>query len=142
MKVINKKNQDFLKTEFKKVGFKVIQNESGREGIDFVLNTINGMIHNLYLQSIDLNKQQRVKIPKQSLGILNDNLWIALVLILGEFPQGIYVIPSKVFNETDNVIFKSNDTMLEYLSNWEIKVFTSAIPELNKYSIENMVDKL
>jgi hypothetical protein len=32
--------------------------------------------------------------------------------------------------------------MLEHLSNWEISVFTKAIPELSKYSLENMIDKL
>jgi hypothetical protein len=32
--------------------------------------------------------------------------------------------------------------MLELLSNWEIIVFTNAIPELSKYALENMIDKL
>lgn len=32
--------------------------------------------------------------------------------------------------------------MLEHLSNWEICVFTNAIPELSNYALENMVDKL
>ena len=41
-----------------------------------------------------------------------------------------------------NSISKSNDVMLELLSNWEIIVFTNAIPELSKYALENMIDKL
>ena len=32
--------------------------------------------------------------------------------------------------------------MLAHLSNWEISVFTKAIPELSKYALENMTEKL
>lgn len=53
----------------------------------------------------------------------------------------IYLIPSTVFLNP-NTIFKSNDVMLAHLSNWEISVFTNAIPELSKYALENMIDKL
>jgi hypothetical protein len=32
--------------------------------------------------------------------------------------------------------------MLAHLSNWEISEFTSAIPELSKYALDNMIVKL
>ena len=73
------------------------------------------------------------------IGELNENLLIGLVLLIESEAKVIYLIPSTVFLNP-NSIFKSNDVMLAHLSNWEISVFTKAIPELSKYALENMVD--
>ncbi len=51
---------------------------NGREGVDFLIGG-----NEIYLQSIDLDTSQRsIKIAKQDLGELKDNLFIVLVLII------------------------------------------------------------
>lgn len=98
----------------------------------------------LYLQSIDLDTTQRsIKIVKQNLGELRDNLFVALVLVIDKEPRGFYLIPSKHLSHSDNNIFINNEvSLMPSLSNWEIKISTNTIPELSKYALENMIDKL
>lgn len=43
----------------------------------------------------------------------------------------------------DDYIFIDNKvSTFPSLSNWEIKIFTKAIAELNKYALENVIEKL
>lgn len=125
-----------------KARLEVFQNESGREGVDFIITSKNKNTHNLYLQIINLDKERSIKILKQDLGELKDNLWIALVLIIDKTAQILYLIPSKILASPNNPIFIDNESRFEYLSNWEIKVFTNAIAELSKFSLDNMVKEL
>jgi hypothetical protein len=67
-------SQYFIMAKFMKAKLVVYQNESGREGVDFILKTDNGNTHELYLQSIELDKQREIKINKQQLGDPKDNL--------------------------------------------------------------------
>ena len=54
------------------------------------------------------------------------------------------MIPSKIFTTPDDYIFKDNpqSEMFVHLSNWEIKVFTNGMDELNKYRLVNQVQNL
>lgn len=110
-----------------------------REGVDFLIGT-----NRIYLQSIDLDTTQRsIKVAKQDLGELKDNLFIVLVLIIDKEPKVIYLIPSKHLLQTNNDVFIENKVnLMPSLSNWEIKVSSNTILELAKYSLENMIDKL
>ncbi|WP_418645106.1 hypothetical protein [Tenacibaculum insulae] len=130
-----------MKSELEKVQIKVkvVENENGREGVDFLIGD-----KQLHLQSIDLDTSQRsIKIKKQDLGELNDNLFIALVLIIDKRPKVVYIIPSKELSQSDSNIFINNEvSLMPSLSNWEIKVSSNTIPELAKYALENMIDKL
>ncbi|SEE51766.1 hypothetical protein SAMN04487765_2910 [Tenacibaculum sp. MAR_2010_89] len=55
----------------------------------------------------------------------------------------VYLIPSKHLTYTENNIFIDNEvSLMPSLSNWEIKVSSNTIPELAKYSLENMIEKL
>jgi hypothetical protein len=130
---------DFLKSELTRFYLELIAKPNGREGVDFLIGD-----NQLYLQSIDLDTTQRsIKISKQELGELKDNLFIALVLIIDEEPKVVYLIPSKHLQDLDNNFFVNNEVnLMPSLSNWEIKVSSNTIPELAKYSLENMVDKL
>ena len=47
--------QHFTKLELMKARLDVFQNESGREGVDFIVKASNGNYHELYLQPINLN---------------------------------------------------------------------------------------
>jgi hypothetical protein len=86
-----KKTLNFIKFEFKKHLIEVLKNENGREGVDFLIGK-----NQLYLQSIDLDTSQRsIKITKQDLGKLKDNLFVALVLIIDKEPKVFYLIPSE-----------------------------------------------
>ena len=132
-------SQDFLKSEVKGFDIHIAQNKSGREGVDFLIGD-----NQLYLQSIDFDTPQRsIKIVKQDLGELRDNLFVALVLILDKEPKAVYLIPSKELSKLDSDIFTDNEvSLMPSLSNWEIKYFLNAFPKLEKYALENMVEKL
>ncbi len=92
-----------MKTELKKAQIEVFQNESGlpsqsygqarsREGVDFIIKTNTANIHEVYLQPINLDIERKVKIPKLTLGEPKDNLWVALVLIIGNKAINFYLI--------------------------------------------------
>jgi uncharacterized membrane protein len=129
----------FFKQELASFGLELTPKSNGREGVDFLI--VNNQI---YLQSINLDTSQRsIKIKKQDLGELKDNLFVALVLILDRKPKVFYLIPSKDLFQTDNSFFVENNvSLMPSLSNWEIKVSSNTIPELSKYALENIIDKL
>ena len=135
MNKLYKYAQHFTKLELLRAKLDVFQNESGREGVDFIITTKSGNYHELFLQTLELDKQRSIKIPKLQLGELIDNLWIALVLFMEEEELGLFLIPSKTFTTPDDYIFKDNpqSEMFAHLSNWEIKVFTNGMDELNNY---------
>jgi len=141
MNIVNENALDFMKSELKKAQIELSQKESGREAVDFSIKVINGNSYQLFFKSIDAVTEKSIKISKQDLGELNENLLISLVLLIESEAKVLYLIPSTVFLDP-NSIFKSNDVMLAHLSNWEISVFTNAIPELSKYALENMIDKI
>jgi hypothetical protein len=123
----------FMKSELKKAQIEVSEKESEREGVDFLIGD-----NQLYLQSIDFDAPQRsIKIVKQDLGELRNNLFVALVLILDEEPKAIYLIPSKHLSQPNSNIFTDNEvSLMPSLSNWEIKYFLNAIPKLEKYALK------
>ncbi len=129
----------FLKSELEKFNFELINKSDGSEGVDFIIGD-----NQLYLESIDLDTTQRsIKITKQDLGELRDNLFIALVLIIDKEAKVVFVIPSKDLSQSDsNIFIENNVRLMPSLSNWEIKVSSNAIPELSKYALENMIAKL
>ncbi|WAC02495.1 hypothetical protein N7U66_01930 [Lacinutrix neustonica] len=113
------------------------QKESGREAVVYNIEVNNGNSNQLFFKSIDAGTEKSIKISKQDLGELNENLLISLVLLIESEARVLYLIPSTEFLNP-NSIFKSNNVMLEHLSNWEVSVFTNAIPELSKYALENV----
>lgn len=151
MDKLTKYAQHFTKLELMKARLDVFQNESacltdgqGREGVDFIVKTKTGNYHELYLQTINLETERSVKISKTVLGEPKDNLWVALVLFMKDIEPVLYLIPSTQLAKPDDYIFIDNDQgeRFKQFSNWEIKVFTKAIPELSKYALNKMVDKL
>ena len=144
MKKLTKYAEHFVKMELMKARLDVFANESESRGVDFIIKTSSGNYHELYLQPINLEKDRNVKIPKEDLGELKPNLWIALVLFLKDLEPVLHLIPSEMLAKSDNYIFIDNEQgeRFSHLSNWEIKVFTKAFPELSKYSLTNMLPKL
>ena len=130
---------DFLKLELKNCDLDLSSNPSGREGVDFLIGT-----NEIYLQSIDLDTTQRsIKIAKQDLAELRDNLFVALIVVLEKEPKVVYIIPSRHLSQSEsNVFIEKEVSLMPSLSNWEIKVSTNTIPELAKYALENMVNEL
>ena len=139
MNFVNVKALEFMKSELKKAQIEVSQNESGREALDFLIGN-----KQIYLQPLDLDTiLQSFKILKQELGELKDNLFIALVLIIEKQPRVLYIIPSKELQDSNNNFFINNDvSLMPSLSNWEIKISSKTIEELEKYALNNMLDKL
>ena len=93
--------------------------------------------NDVFLVSIDLEKERGIKIPKQDFGFeLKENLWLGLVLFIDEVEPAVYLIPSSVFEEP-NLIFDDNDCgeKFPHLSNWEVRVFSKGIELLRIHSI-------
>ena len=86
----------------------LIQKPNDREGVDYLIGP-----NEIYLLSIDLDTaQSSIKISKQDLGELRDNLFIALVLIFDKEPKIPYFIPSKHLSQPDNGVFTENEVSL------------------------------
>ncbi|WP_299317289.1 hypothetical protein [uncultured Maribacter sp.] len=130
---------NFVMSQLFNFNLEINEKLDGREGVDFLIGD-----NELYLQSIDLDTVQRsIKIAKQDLLGLKDNLFIALIVVLDKEPRVIYLIPSKDLLQSDSNIFTDNEiSLMPSLSNWEIKVSTYVIPELAEYSLEKMIHKL
>ncbi len=130
---------DFLKSELISFDLELTAKPDGREEVDFLIGD-----NQLYLQSVDLDTTQRsIKISKQDLGELRDNLFISLVLIMEKQPRVVYLIPSKLLSQSNSNVFIENEvSLIPSLSNWEIKISSNTIPELSKLALENMIDKL
>lgn len=141
---LHKLAQYITELELLRASLVVSKNESGREGVDFIIKTNKGNYHELYLQTINLEKERSIKISKTVLGEPKDNLWVALVLFMKDIEPVLYLIPSTQLAKPDNYIFIDNDQgeRFKHLSNWEIKVFTKAIPELSKFALSNMLPLL
>lgn len=144
MNKLYKYSQHFTKLELMKARLEVFQNESGREGVDFIIKTNAGNYHELFLQPINLETERSVKISKSDLGEPKDNLWVALVLFMKEMEPVLYLIPTNQLAKPDDYIFINNDQgeRFQHLNNWEIKIFTKAIPELSRFALNNILNEL
>lgn len=144
MNKLTKYAQHFVKLELMKARFEVFQNESANKGVEFIVKTYNGAFHELYLQTLNLEQDRSVKIIKQEIGEPKDTLWVALVLFMKEMEPVLYLIPSITLTKPDDYIFIENEQgeRFKHLSNWEIKVFTKAIPQLSKYAFANMIKEI
>lgn len=131
--------QNFVISSFKEFDLMLTNKQNGREGVDFLIGDFQ-----LYLQPMNLDTTERsIKISKEALGELKDDLFVVLVLVIDNEPRGFYLIPSTELTLSDNDIFIDNNVkLMPSLSNWEIKVSSNTIPKLAKYSFRNMVDKL
>ena len=129
----------FLKSELANFDLELISKTNGREGVDFIIGN-----NQIYLQLLDLDiVKQSIKIAKQDLGELNDNLFIALVLIIEQQPRVVYIIPSIQLQDSSSNYFVNNEVnLMPSLSNWEIRISSKAIEELEKYTLKNMIHKL
>jgi len=129
----------FIKSQVEILDLKLLPKQNGREGVDFLIGD-----NQIYLQPVDIdNIQLSIKISKQELGELKDNLFVALVLIIDKEPRVVYFIPSKDLQESDNNSFIDNEvSLMPSLSNWEIKISSKSIEELEKYALNNMINKL
>ncbi len=131
--------ETFLISELSTYNLELTTKTDGREGVDFLIGK-----HHIYLLPLDLDTvKQSIKIAKQDLGELNDNLFIALILIIDKQPRVVYFIPSKELQDSNNNFFVNNEvSLMPSLSNWEIKISSKAIEELEKYALNNIVNKL
>ena len=141
MEEIQKQAEDILRTQFANEGLEIIQKEDGREGVDFLVKDKSGNQNELFLQPMDLLKQMSTKVPKEKLGEPRENLWIALVGIMGEKEPLVFLIPSKILSNPDEyVFFENNVGQHTYLSNWEIKVFTKGMEKLGEFIFHNQIE--
>jgi hypothetical protein len=86
-----------MKSELNKAQIKVLEKESGREAVDFIIESKNSKQYQLFFTSIGADRERSIKIPKQDLGELRDNLLIGLVLLIEIEAKVLYLIPSTVF---------------------------------------------
>ncbi len=120
---------EFIKLELKRHNLELINKTDGREGVDFLISNSQ-----IYLQPLDLDTvKQSIKISKKGLGELNDNLFIALVLIIEKLPRVVYFIPAKHLQESNSNYFVNNEvSLMPNLSNWEIKISSKNCRRIRK----------
>ena len=129
---------DFVTNELEKAKFTITTDQSRVEGLDYLITAPTGKINQLHLRFINLDAERSIKILKQDFGEIISNRFIGLVLVIENEPRAFYLIPAETFSKPDNRIFFDNDiSIMPHLSNWEIKIFTSAIPELAKFEVSN-----
>lgn len=143
MNKLPKYAEHFMMAEFMKVKLEVFQNESGREGVDFIIKTNNGNTHELYLQTINVEEKLSVSILKSTIGEPKENLWVALVLLMDDIER-LYLIPSNQLAKPDDYIFieSTQGERLSHLSSWIIKIFPNGMNKLNEYQLANQVKNL
>jgi hypothetical protein len=132
----------YVKLDLMRHRLDFFSNDSAAKGIDFVVKTVSGKYHDISVQVVNLERDKGVKIEKiLHKRELRDNLWFALVLLMKDIEPALYMIPSKVFEKPDDYIFVDNEQGEKFsqFSNWEIKVFTKAIPKLHQYALKEMV---
>lgn len=129
---------DFVISELQKERFTITIDESRVEGLDYLITATTGKINKFHLRSINLDSERSIKIQKNDFGEITSNRFLGLVLVIENKPRAFYLIPAERLSKPDNRVFFENDiSLMPHLSNWEIKIFTSAIPELAKYEISN-----
>lgn len=134
----NLKILDFAISEIKKAKFAITKDKSRVEGLDLLITAPTGKINQLHLRSINLDTERSIKIQKQDFGEITSNRFLGLVLVIENTPRAFYLIPVETLSKPDNRIFFENDiSIMPHLSNWEIKIYTSAIPELAQYEVSN-----
>ena len=133
----------YIKQELANSGFELTPKENGREGVDFIIKTDNGNTHELYLQTINVKKEQSVSILKSALGEPKDSLWVALVLLIDDV-KVLYLIPSNQLAKPDDYIFieSTQGELLSHFSSWKIKVFKDGMDKLNEYQLVNQIKNL
>ncbi len=82
---------NFLKQKFKIFNLNLTTPKENRSEAPICNTTIKNQQQELFITSIILDKETSIKIPKQDLGELKDNLWVVLVLIMENEPRGLYV---------------------------------------------------
>jgi hypothetical protein len=132
-----------MMAEFMKAKLAVSKNESGREGIDFMLKTERGNTHHLYLVTINIKERQSLSILKSAIGKPNEQLWVALVLLMDDI-NALYLIPSLQLENPDNYIFLESTfgDRLSHMSSWIIKIFPKGMYRLNEYRLANQTKNL
>ena len=63
MNTLNKNSLEFIKSELKKSQIEVVPKENGREGVNSIIKTKTGNLHEVYLQPINLTKERSVNLP-------------------------------------------------------------------------------
>lgn len=129
---------DFVHNELKKANLTTTPDLERIEGLDYLITAPTGVVSSLQVRAIHVEEQRAIKILKFEFGEVSAQRFIGLVSIISGTPRALYLIPSEILNTPDNFIFFDNEVaMMPHLSNWEINVFTAAIPELAKYEISN-----
>ena len=124
--------------------FKVCSIVDVNQGNRILIKSANGQEHECLTRFLDLDQARSIQILKSEFDYkIKENRWIILGLFMEAMDLVFYMIPLKVF-KTPNNYFIDNEqpTRWSHMSNWEIKIYLKAIPELSKYSLINSLDSL
>lgn len=129
-----------LLNHLKKLHYTIVDEKQIPEGEFISLKSANGTRHDVFIQLLNLEEARSIKIPQSVFDYeIRENQWILLVLYMADMKPFSYLIPTEVF-KSPNDIFLNNEQklMFRHLSNWEIKVFRNAIPELSRFALDNV----
>ena len=121
-----------------KLHWAVVAEKPQPQGEYLILKSAAGHQHDILIQLLNLDEARSIKIPQSVFDYEpRDDRWILLVLFMTGMEQLLYLIPNTVFQTPDNMFVNNEQKpMFQHLSNWEIKVFRNAIPELSRFALE------
>lgn len=92
------------------------------------------------LRLLNADKARSISINQRAFNYQpRPDLYIFLVLYMDDMQPQLYLIPSMVFTRPDDVFLNHQQTpALGHFANWEIKIFTKGIAQLNHYALDRL----
>ncbi len=131
----------FVMMELTMYGFQVYKTEVDDRGIDFVARHANGPFIEVQVKSVRPHPSGYVFMQKEKF-VLQDSLFLALGLLFdGRMPE-LYLVPSIVWKEPNDVFVSRDFKGLESKPEWGLNISNNAMSVLEPYRFDRAVSKL
>jgi len=128
----------YAKMDFASYGYQVFQAEVDDHGVDFIARKSGGDFIEVQVKSLSFPKSKYTFLKEKYFDPNWKNFYIYLILFTeDQLPKG-YLIPSSVFKESDNPIFKYKPNYKE--PEYGINLSMKNMPLLEKYSLDKMLN--
>ena len=126
----------YAKMEFTLLGFDVYEPEVDDKGIDFIIRKDENKFYEIQVKSIFKGKY--VFMPKSKF-ILQESLYLVLVLFTEGKPPELYLIPSKSWSKPDGLLVGYDYIGKKGPPEWGINLSKKNLPKLSKYEFDKVV---
>lgn len=129
----------FVKMEFILSGFDVYSNEVDNQGIDFIVRAGINKYYDIQVKSV--RNYNNIYFPKDKFSP-RENLYAAVVHFIESEPPFLYLIPSLVWNNPDDIFIKLDYEGLSNKPEWGINLSREKLPLLEQYIFTEIVEEL